>query len=139
MLSPILSTLYLSPLFHIFEKRTKNLKIPISFPFLLFVDNGLFISQKNLLKNPTLFSIIVIFIFDKKLTFYCHIKHYANKAILTIKCMKMLSNSTRSLFLIQKYALYRMCILPIVLYGFSMWYYNKALLLFPLKELNKIQ
>ena len=42
-LSLILSTLYLFLIFHILEKRLKNLKIPIS--FLSFVDNGLFISQ----------------------------------------------------------------------------------------------
>jgi len=30
-------------IFHIFEKRVKNLKIPIL--FLLFIDNGLFISS----------------------------------------------------------------------------------------------
>ena len=44
-LSPILSALYLSPIFHIFEKRVKNLKIPIS--ILYFVDNGHFIAQKE--------------------------------------------------------------------------------------------
>ena len=42
-LSPILSALYLSPLFYILEKWLKNLRIPIS--ILSFVDNGLFISQ----------------------------------------------------------------------------------------------
>jgi len=41
-LSPILSTLYLSPLLYILENRLKNLKIPIS--ILSFVDNGLFIT-----------------------------------------------------------------------------------------------
>jgi len=40
-LSPILSTLYLSPLLYIIEKRFKNLKLPIS--ILSFVDDGLFI------------------------------------------------------------------------------------------------
>jgi len=40
-LSPILSALYLLPIFHNFEKRTVNLKIPVS--FLFFVDNNLFI------------------------------------------------------------------------------------------------
>ena len=40
-LSPILSTLYLSPLIYILEKRIKNLNLPIS--ILSFVDNGLFI------------------------------------------------------------------------------------------------
>jgi len=42
-LSLILSALYLFPIFHIFEKRVKNLKIPIS--IISFIDNGLFISQ----------------------------------------------------------------------------------------------
>ena len=44
-LSPILLALYLSPIFHIFEKRVKNLKILIS--VISFVDNGLFISQNK--------------------------------------------------------------------------------------------
>ena len=42
-LSPILSALYLSLIFHILEKCLKNLKIPIS--FLPFVNDSLFISQ----------------------------------------------------------------------------------------------
>ena len=45
VLSLILLVLYLSFIFHIFEKRLKNLKIPIS--VILFVDNGLFISQNK--------------------------------------------------------------------------------------------
>ena len=44
-LSLILSILYLSLIFHIFEKRAKNLKISVS--FLLFVHNSLFISQEK--------------------------------------------------------------------------------------------
>ena len=40
-LSPILSTLYLSPLIYIIEKRFKNLNLPIS--ILSFIDDGLFI------------------------------------------------------------------------------------------------
>jgi len=47
ILSPILSALYLSLLFYILEKCLKNLKIPIS--IILFVDDGLFISQSKLL------------------------------------------------------------------------------------------
>ena len=31
------------------------------------------------------------------------------------------------------------CVLSIALYGFQLWFYNKALLSYPLKELNKIQ
>ena len=33
------------------------------------------------------------FIFDRKLTFHKHIDYYANKAISTVKCMKLLENS----------------------------------------------
>ena len=39
------SALYLSSIFHIFEKRFKNLNIPVS--FLLFVDDELLISQEK--------------------------------------------------------------------------------------------
>ena len=57
------------------------------------------------------------FIYDRKLTFWQHIDFYANKAILTIKCMKMLGNLTRGLILTQKKLLYRYYILPIALYS----------------------
>ena len=45
VLSPILSTLYLSLFIYILENQLKNLKILIS--IILFVNNGLFISQNN--------------------------------------------------------------------------------------------
>jgi len=43
------STLYLFLVFHIFEKRTKNLKIPVL--FLSFIDDKLFISQEKSFKK----------------------------------------------------------------------------------------
>ena len=43
VLFPVLSALYIFPIFHIFEKRIKNLLISISVSLLLFVDDGLFI------------------------------------------------------------------------------------------------
>ena len=51
----ILSVLYLSPIFYIFEKHLENLNIPIS--VLSFVNNELFISQSKLLSisNVNLF------------------------------------------------------------------------------------
>ena len=54
-LSLILSIIFISLIFHIFEKRVKNLEIPIS--FISFVDNGLFISQEKYLDktNANLF------------------------------------------------------------------------------------
>ena len=66
------------------------------------------------------------FIFDRKLLFHLYIDHYANKAISTVKCMKLLGNSSRDINLIQKRLLYRGCALPIALYGFQLLYYNKA-------------
>ena len=155
-LSPILSALYLSLIFHILEKHLKILKIPIS--ILSFVDDGLLISQNKsfLISNANLFcsynvisflltkfglvieysknevfhfsrlhrvfnppsldltslgeSILLPkttwrylgFIFNYKLSFQSHIDFYTNKAISTIKCMKMLENSLRSLILLQK-------------------------------------
>ena len=58
------------------------------------------------------------FIFNHKLTFRSHINFYSNKAISTIKCMKLLSSLTRDINPLQKRRLYRYCVLPIVLYGF---------------------
>ena len=53
MLSSILTTLYLSSIFHIFEKISKNLNIPVL--FLLFVDNRLLISQKKSFEKSNTF------------------------------------------------------------------------------------
>ena len=44
-LSPILSALYISPVFHILEKHLKNLKIPVS--ILSFINNSLFVAQSK--------------------------------------------------------------------------------------------
>ena len=48
-LSSILLALYLSSIFHIFEKRAKNLKIPVS--FISFVNDSLFVSQEKSLEK----------------------------------------------------------------------------------------
>lgn len=79
------------------------------------------------------------FIFNRKLMFQQHIMFYSNKALLTIKCMKMLSNSLHGINPQQKQLLYRPCVLPIVLYRFSLWYYNNALLVYSLRKLRKMQ
>ena len=135
--------------FYLFEKRLKNLKIPVS--VISFIDNRLFISQNksfdisnsklfcsyqiilSLLKqfeliikhgktevfhfsrvyelfNPSPLDLTILkgfilhpketwhylgFIFDRKLIFHQHINFYVNKAIFTIKSIKMLSNSSR--------------------------------------------
>jgi len=79
------------------------------------------------------------FIFNQKLSFQQHIDFYTNKTISTIKYMKMLSNLSRGLDSTQKRHLYKYCVLSIILYGFQLWYYNKALLIYLLKELRKMQ
>ena len=160
---------------YIFEKCTKNLKIPVS--LLSFVNNGLLVSQEKSLKKTNLFlfcsyniiSSLLIqfrlvikyrktevfyfsrshgvfnlppldlsllggtvlfpkdtwcylgFIFDKKLSFHQYVKFYANKAISTVKCMKMLENSMCSLLPYQKQLFfYRIYILSIALYEFAL-------------------
>ena len=192
-LSPILSTLYLSPFLYILENRLKNLQIPVS--ILSFVDNGLIITQNKSLDisnshlfcsynvlsklldsfgliiehsktenfhfsrsqgffNSSLLDLSLLgelilrpkdtwkylgFIFDHKLTFHKYIDYYTNKAISTVKCMKLLGNSSRGINPLQKCLLYRCCILSIALYGFQLWYYNKAPLSYHMKILNKMQ
>ena len=59
------------------------------------------------------------FIFNRKLIFHQHI-NYSNKAILTVKCMKLLGNSSQEIIPIQKHLLYRCCVLPITLYSYQL-------------------
>ena len=79
------------------------------------------------------------FIFDHKLTFRNHIDFHSNKAISTIKCIKLLGNSSRGINPLQKRRLYRYCTLSITLYGFLLWYYNKAPNYYHLNILRKMQ
>ena len=79
------------------------------------------------------------FIFDQKLNFHQHIDFYSNKAILTVKYMKLLGNLSRGINPIQKHLLYRCCILPIALYSFQLWFYNKVPLSYHMKILGKMQ
>ena len=79
------------------------------------------------------------FIFDRKLTFYQHVDFYVNKAISTVKYMKLLGNSSHGINPLQKCLLYRLCVLSIALYGFQLWFYNWALMAYHMKILNKMQ
>ena len=53
--------------------------------------------------------------------------------------MKILGNLSRGLIPLQKRQLYISCVLLIALYGFTLWYYNKAPLDYLLKALRKTQ
>jgi len=79
------------------------------------------------------------FFFNRKLIFCQHIDFHSNKAISIVKYMKLLGNSSRGISSIQKQQLYRCCILPIALYGFQLWFYNKAPMAYHMKLLNKMQ
>ena len=79
------------------------------------------------------------FIFNRKLTFHHHVNFYSNRALSSVKCMKLLGNSSCSITPLQKYLLYRCCILSIALYGFQLWFYHCAPLSYPLKALRKMQ
>ena len=52
--------------------------------------------------------------------------------------MKLLGNLMRGINSVQKRQLYRCCILPIVLYSFQLWFYNKAPILYHKKILDKM-
>ena len=79
------------------------------------------------------------FIFNRKLSFHWHIDYYSNKAISTVKCIKLLGNSSCGIIPIQKRLLYRCCILPITLYSYQLWFYKSTPLLYHMKILGKIQ
>ena len=51
----------------------------------------------------------------------------------------MLSNSSWGLLPMQKRLLYRTCILPIVMYGFNLWFFKGAPIVKNINELKKIQ
>ena len=53
--------------------------------------------------------------------------------------MKLLGNSSWEINPLQKHQLYQCCILSIALYGFQLWFYNKAPMSYHMKILNKIQ
>jgi len=79
------------------------------------------------------------FLFDRKLSFRQHLDFYSNKVLSTVKCMKLLGNSSHGISPLQKRQLYRCCILPIALYDFQLWFYSKAPLSYHMKLLNKMQ
>ena len=56
-----------------------------------------------------------------------------------VKCMKLLGNSSQGINPLQKHNLYRCCVLPIALYSFQLWFYNKAPVSYYMKILNKMQ
>ena len=57
----------------------------------------------------------------------------------TLNAMKMPGNFSRGLLPIQKCLLYRMCILPMALYGFQLWFFKGAPIFKNINKLKKMQ
>ena len=79
------------------------------------------------------------FLFDHKLNFHYHTHYYMTKCLSTLSAMKILENSSQGLFPIQKQLLYRICILPIALYRFQLWFFKGIPIIRNMTELTKIQ
>ena len=79
------------------------------------------------------------FFFDWKLNFYYYTHFYVTKCLSTLSAMKMLGNSSWGLLPIQKWLLYRTCILSIAMYGFNLWFFKGALIVKNVNKLKKIQ
>ena len=96
ILSPILSALYITSIFHIFEKRTKNLLTPIPVSILSFVDNGLCVSQEKNYKNPNakLFCSYSIILFNQ---FILVIKHDKSEPFHFLRSTKNISGCYNNL------------------------------------------
>ena len=102
-------------------------------PFLdLFPLGGPILTPKNSWKY-------LGFIFNRKLTFHQHVNFYSNKALLSVKYMKLLGNFSHGIMPLQKRLLYRCCVFPIASYSFQLWFYKHAPLAYPLKPLGKMQ
>jgi len=110
---------------------TKGRYPPNPFIDLLLV-GGPIISPKPIWRYPGLY-------FDHRLNFNYHMHFYATKCLFTLSTMKILENSSRDLLSIQKYLLYRTCILPIILYRFQLWFFKGAPIVKNITELKKMQ
>ena len=64
---------------------------------------------------------------------------YATKCLSTLSAMKMLGNSSCSILPMQKRLLYRMCILPITLYRFNLWFFKGVPIVKNINKLKKMQ
>jgi len=79
------------------------------------------------------------FFFNQKLIFYYHVHHYATKCLSILNAMKLLDNSSQGILPTQKHLLYRMCVLPITLYGFQLWFFKSTSIVKNMSELKKMQ
>ena len=79
------------------------------------------------------------FFFDHKLNFHYHMYFYTIKCFFTLSTMKMLGNFSQDLLPIQKWLLYRICVLPIALYEFQLWFFKGTPIIRNISKLKKMQ
>ena len=80
------------------------------------------------------------FYFTPRLKWDFHIKYYATRARSSVQAMLMLGNSLRGLTPMMKRTLYKSCVVPIMTYGFRLWWQpNGKNLLGLIKNLDRAQ
>jgi hypothetical protein len=79
------------------------------------------------------------FFFDCKLTFREHARFYTTRAFTTVRSMGMLGNSVRGLLPSQKRLLYRTCVIPVMTYGFRLWFFKGARVKGIVKAMSQVQ
>ena len=72
--------------------------------------------------GPKLYWWYLGFYFNHSLTFREHIRYYSTKAMTMVKALDMLGNSNRGVLALHKRLLYRMCVVPVAMYGLHLWY-----------------
>jgi len=81
------------------------------------IDLGFAPYMGNMPLGPKLYWQYLGFYFDHTLSFREHIRYYAIKAMMTIRALGMLGNSSRGVLVMNKCLLYRIYIVPVVTYG----------------------
>jgi hypothetical protein len=79
------------------------------------------------------------FFFDRKLQFKEHVRFYTTRAFTQVRAMGMLGNSVRGLEPDQKRLLYRSCVVPVITYGFCLWYFKGAHVKGLIKAMSQVQ
>ena len=64
------------------------------------------------------------FFFDRTLSFKEHVHFYATKSFTACKALHMLGNSVRGLPSHLKCLIYISCILPVMTYGYHLWFFK---------------
>jgi hypothetical protein len=79
------------------------------------------------------------FFFNRKHQFKEHARFYTTRAFTQVCAMGMLGNSVRGLEPDQKHLLYRLCVVPIITYGFCLWYFKGARVKGLIKAMSQVQ